>query len=260
MAEVSRPEVGKALPTAQDEAERSSGVPDWQAILKLQRWDQDLEEVRNQPDDSAFSHIKHPLQRAFLEALAILGHQRKACNAAGITWWSPYRRSWKEDPEFQEAFEQAKLMGAESLTYEARRRAVEGVRKYKFSKTGVALLHPDECDCEHSRRVHGPDGGECTHEGCACQSFQGRPYFEHEYSDNLLMFLTKGILPEYKDSFTVRGTFANVDLNKLMDQLPDHAIAQLAAGESPVVVFAMLAKQMQRLALPPAKESDGNDG
>lgn len=150
-------------------------------------------------------------------------------------------------------------MAADVLVNEATRRAVEGVKSFKFDKEGIPLRHPEECECGHHLRSH-PKlqvGGDslalkdsepvrppvdslangCIE--CDCSQFLGAPYFEHSYGDTLLIFLTKGALPErYRDRMEVRGLLANLDLNLLPNALVDriangeHVEAVLAAGAS----------------------------
>ena len=107
--------------------------------------------------------------------------------------------------------ERARIMAGDILEAEAHRRAVEGVE-------------------EPVGWYRGKPGGTVR-----------------RYSDNLLMFLLKGVLPErYKDRMEVAGAFANIDLTRL----PDDLIARLAAGEHPLSV---LASAGERLLLPAGK-------
>ncbi len=110
-------------------------------------------------------------KRAFLAAFAETGRVDKAAEAVGIHRGTHYK--WlRDDPDYPERFRQAEQEAARTLEDEAVRRATEGLRRYKFDKQGNPLINPET----------------------------GEPYYEHEYSDTLLIFLLKGILPEkYKE-------------------------------------------------------------
>ncbi len=196
--------------------------------------------------DSPFAHIGEPKKRAFLAAYAQTGHKGDSAVAAGISPSLTRTRGWIQDEEYQEALEEARIMAGDVLEDAARRRAVDGLRTYKFDKDGIPLRHPDECDCGHPRTIHpslevvAEHGGSdptrpCTGEGCDCSNFRGRPYWEDKYSDVLLIFLTKGVLPSrYREIREVRGVLAKLDLN----QLPNHLIQRIADGEHPEAVLA----------------------
>lgn len=97
---------------------------------------------------------------------------------------------------------------------------------------------------------------------CGCAGFIGRPYYEDKYSDVLLIFLTKGVLPDrYREIREVRGVLAKLDLN----QLPNVMVARIAAGEHPEAVlawgaseFGMSPGELVRGALAPGKELEGD--
>ena len=110
-----------------------------------------------QPDEWSGQGL-NPKQRAFLEAYSSCGSLRLAAKAAHVARCNHYR--WlKCDPKYAEAFEVARESAGQALEDEARRRAVEGVREPVYYEGDV---------CGHRQR----------------------------YSDNLLMFLLKGINPE----------------------------------------------------------------
>jgi transposase len=102
-------------------------------------------------------------QAAFCAAFAECGSIQRAADAVGVHRSVHYL--WlKEHPEYAEAFGEARVQAADLLVEEARRRAVEGVQRYRFnSKTGAPLIHP----------------------------VTGEPYTELEYSDSLLSLLLK---------------------------------------------------------------------
>ncbi len=56
-----------------------------------------------------------------------------------------------------------------------------------------------------------------------------------EYSDNLTIFLLKGLRPEkYRDRVELRGALANIDIS----YLPDHLLQRVADGEHIMSVLA----------------------
>ena len=148
--------------------------------------------------DSPFPRIVDSKQRTFLAAFRETGNVRLACEVAKVGRSSHYR--WLEmHPAYREAFDLAKLQAAEILEQEAYRRAVEGTEEPIGWYRGVA-----------SGTVR-------------------------RYSDVLLMFLLKGLLPErYRERVDLRASLAHIDLK----QLPDELLARIAAGEHPFSVLA----------------------
>ena len=121
------------------------------------------------------NEIEHIKKRAYLTAYARLGVVRQSCVAAEIAH-STYYEWVKNDPVFVDAVEDAREVHIESLEIEANRRAVEGIRRYKFHH-GQPIIHPET----------------------------GKPYYEHAYSDNLLMFRLKALKPAtYRDGYEVK--------------------------------------------------------
>lgn len=126
-----------------------------------------------------FSHIDTGVskKRQFLEALAINGNVTKSCEIIGWTRVMPY---WwrKRDPEFAQAFDMARAISNQMLVDEAMRRAREGVERIRFDKRGDPLKDPRT----------------------------GDHYVEHQYSDTLLIFLLKTLMPEqFGDRLTHQG-------------------------------------------------------
>jgi hypothetical protein len=117
-------------------------------------------------DQSEFPEIAHLKKRAFLSAFAVTGTVAGAAKASAVS-----RRShsgWmKDDPKYAAAFLAAQGIAADALEQEARRRATDGLKRFKFHK-GSPIIDPET----------------------------KKPYFEHEYSDTLLIFLLKGNRPE----------------------------------------------------------------
>lgn len=123
-------------------------------------------------------------QAAFLAAYVASATIRHACEASGISGALHYY--WLEkDPTYAERFKAAQLQSCLALEEEARRRAYEGVRKYKFTAKGEAILHPET----------------------------GEPYYEHAYSDALLLKLLEANNPEKfgrKVETTVNGNIQHI--------------------------------------------------
>jgi hypothetical protein len=83
-------------------------------------------------------------QRALLAAFSEVGTIVRAAESSGIARANHY--TWINDPVYRRAFERAKREVADSLEAEARRRAVEGVRKpifYKGEICGWETLYSD---------------------------------------------------------------------------------------------------------------------
>ena len=201
---------------------------------------------------SAFGHIDHPHKRGFLRRYAETGKKRQSARDAGIHPDTLYSSAWRNDEEFQEAVEVARLMAGDLLEEEMLRRAIDGVARYQFnSRTGEPLRHPDICDCGHRRDRHVEEHA-CV--DCSCSDFEAAPYVEHEYSDRLLERLAMAHLPERYA--TSRLDVSSVAMSIDMSQLPDTAVERIAQGEHPHVVLASIIAQggedaeAVRLALP----------
>lgn len=141
-------------------------------------------------------------KKAFLAAFRETGNVRLACLAAEVGRSTIYR--WLEEPEYREAFDLAKEDAADILEAEAKRRAVEGVEEpvgwYKGEAGGVV----------------------------------------RKYSDSLMIFLLKGLRPDvYRERIQVQGFLANLDLNKLSNEVID----RIAEGENPAAVIASAAER-----------------
>ena len=124
-------------------------------------------------------------QQAFLAAFSAIGIMTKAAKAAKVSPCQPYE--WlKEDglhgDEFRRLYAEAEKHAGEALEAEARRRAVDGLKRFKFHN-GTPIIDPET----------------------------EQPYFEYEYSDTLLIFLMKGVMP---DKYRERQS---VDLNSKVE-------------------------------------------
>lgn len=193
-------------------------------------------------------------QRAYLAALIETGGNKgRAAAAVGVNPTTPWR--WKtgyqspHDPDkyydpkpaYLTALGIAEQLAGDVLEDEARRRAVEGVTRYKVYQ-GEPVPHPDMCECDHHRTRHararrGQETRPCA--DCTCQDFHGVPLVEHDYSDKLLLALLAAENPE-KWSRKVQSTVVLRNIN--WDALPDAVVARLAAGEHPMSVFASAAE------------------
>lgn len=170
--------------------------------------------------EALFPEIANPRQRAFLAAYQETGNVRLACKVARVGRSSHYR--WlEEDSPYGEAFDLTKEDAAELLEAEAHRRAVEGVEK--------------------------PTGW-----------YKGQPGgYVREYSDILLIFLLKGLLPaKYKDRVEVRGGLATIDYAKLTDE----QLARISAGEHPLAVLGAALPQTGATPLLAAGAQRREDG
>lgn len=110
----------------------------------------------------AANTFRHQKKRAFLAAFAECGNVSEAAESAHIHRTTHYE--WlQSDPAYVQAFASAVEQAADALEKEARRRAVEGVRREKSHYYKGKLVGVD---------------------------------VETEYSDTLLIFLLKGCRPE----------------------------------------------------------------
>lgn len=210
-----------------------------------------------------FESIDNPKQRAFLVNFARLGSRRLAATASGICYGRWRANDWRLDPDFQEAYRLAQDIAAEQIEDEFHDRAMNGQRKYKFSKDGAPISHPDVCECGHDRSDHvrGPNGsyGPCIAPESSCDAFTPRPYYELDKSDYLLSRLAQANLPGkfgQKQRIQISGILGNLDYSKL----PDDIITRLASGENPISVLGELLGISEVEALPPGGGSLGEGG
>ena len=125
---------------------------------------------KNYEPDDLFDGVEQAKKRAYLMAFSEMGSVCRSAKAAGITRVTAWNWEQVEGPEgdaYRKALAVARRLASEALETEARRRAVEGLRRLRFDK-GVPIIDPET----------------------------GEPYIEHEYSDLLLIFLMKGAMPE----------------------------------------------------------------
>ena len=161
--------------------------------------------------ETDFPEISQPNARAFLTAYATMGVVTRAAKAAGVTARSHYNwlnEEGERGDRYRAAFEEAKRQACDVLEQEARRRACDGVERMRFYK-GDPIM------------VAGPDG-------------KLVPYTEHEYSDTLMIFMLKGVLPEkYRERRSVEtsGPGGGPIAFKAED-LTDDQLAAIAGGQN----------------------------
>lgn len=126
----------------------------------------------------------------YLDALANCGVKTRACTIAGVSY-TVVQKWLAEDAEFAEAYGVAMEQAADSLESEARRRAVEGVERTKYTKDGTA-------------------------------------YIETSYSDTLLIFLLNGAKPD-KYAYRTKQELTGAGGKPLADMGETTAAARLAA-------------------------------
>jgi hypothetical protein len=129
-----------------------------------------------------FDYIRQPKKRAFLVAFSKCGTVGKAARAAKIDRTN--HPLWMhKDAKYAAAFAVATEEAADVLEEEARRRAVDGMLRFKFDK-GEPIKDPRT----------------------------GDPYYEIEYDTTLLIFLLKGMKPEkYRERLSVHQLVAQMD-------------------------------------------------
>jgi len=147
--------------------------------------------------------IAHAKKAAFIAAFQECGTVRGASRASDVSTRSHYR--WlADDPEYATAIDEAGRFAAAHLVDVARERAIEGVRKYKFDRSGQPIIDPRT----------------------------GEQYYDLTYSDTCLIFLLKGLMPErFGDRQTITHDAADWR-QQLADQGvdPDQALAQVKAS------------------------------
>lgn len=94
------------------------------------------------------------LQARFLSAMGGCGTIKQAAKIADVDE-SNHRKNWVKDPEYREAFEEAKNRGVEDLEDEARRRAKKGsdVLLIFLLKAARPHIYREKIDHAHSGTV-----------------------------------------------------------------------------------------------------------
>lgn len=146
--------------------------------------------------------IRQAKKRAYLKALEQAGTITIAADAVGINRTTP--QAWRAtDPDFVIAEQTALNSFADRLEKEAVRRAVEGVRKKKFTAKGEPVFDPET----------------------------GDQYVEREFSDTLLIFMLKGARPDkYKDRLDVRVSKEEAEIDARFTKLVETLTARAKEG------------------------------
>lgn len=174
-----------------------------------------LEKIRKNDTSQIYKHLTSAKQRALLAAFMTCGTITTAARESKISM-SNHTTWLSQDDAYVEAYEHAKRFLNEELEREARRRAMQGVRQYKFHNGTPVLIQCSQDDPE-SMPVDTIINGEE-------KRVYMKHYYEHKYSDSLLMFMMKGKDPEqWGDKTKIESTNVNtnveVDLNTVMDQI-----------------------------------------
>ncbi len=154
-------------------------------------------------------------QKAFLGALRTCGNVFRAAKMVGIHEDMPYH--WRRnDEQFMAAMEKAREEGEEALGYqlldEARRRGLEGIEEPHFYQGRMV---------GHIRR----------------------------YSDNLLMFKIKGLMPQFRDNFPA------IDIHS---SGPASIKIVLSSGEAGVPPATDGESQPEPIDITPGKPEEGS--
>ena len=186
----------------------------------FQRWMSDkpalrksIEEGHSQSFDLSISHLTMK-QQAFLKMYAELGTVKATARAVGVDAKSHYH--WlQRDAHYGKCFALSECEAADILMQEARRRAIEGCRKYKFAQNGRPLMIP--CEADHPEAVQLQNARK--------EVYYARHYYEHQYSDSIMCLLLRGKFPELRDKPSVEVTQNNqplvVDLNAALEAVED---------------------------------------
>lgn len=128
-------------------------------------------------------------REAFLAAYELTCRVGPAAKIAGVERQQHYR--WLEDPEYAKRFEEARRVVGDRVKDEMYRRAMVGLRRYKFTRSGAPLYFPG------------------TQE----------PYYEVVLSDDILKMLGKAHFPdEFRE---VRENRNADDLNLTEEELAE---------------------------------------
>ncbi len=168
-------------------------------------------------------------KRAALSAYAQTGNLRLALEAARIGRRTHY--DWlRDDPEYAAAFERAREEAADRLEEEAVRRAIEGVRRKRFTSRGDPVIDPET----------------------------KKQYEELIYSDTLLIFLLKGLRPEkFRESVTVVQT-TGVQVHQVAGDVAAMAGTVLPPAEA--VQAALRAAALKQIGQEPRGNGNGHNG
>ena len=169
----------------------------------------------------------------FLCAYAQVGNVMRAAQLSGVAYGCHYL--WmKKDEKYPEAFELAQQRADDVLVAEARRRAVEGIRRYKFHQ-GLPVMV--ECDPDHpeATEVERPNG----------KVAYVRHFYELQYSDNMLGRLLESRMPEFRQ----KGDNVNVNVSAQGDQtiVLSQLLEQMEDAEQDAIDADYIVKEAERL-------------
>jgi hypothetical protein len=156
---------------------------------------------------------------AFLVAVADTGKFGMACEKAGVAMSTAWEA--RKDPAFLAAYNEALGIATERLKDEAHRRAVEGLKRLKFTAKGAPIIDPAT----------------------------GEQYYEHEYSDFLLGKMLAARAPEYREKLDVSGTIAHVHLT--LDEMQQ----RLHAASESLPVAIDVSSEVQQSQIPTSSDS-----
>jgi hypothetical protein len=159
------------------------------------------------PDQDPQDQAPARRKRAFLAAFRISGNVSTAADAAEVHRSSHYE--WMQtDPDYAVAFDHAQGEAADRLEQEARRRAIEGVRRPVLHQGAqVKIIDPE--------------------------TNQETLLWEHAYSDTLLIFLLKGARPEkFRDNVKLEQQVSGGLAVKVDEEIPDWLRRRTNASQS----------------------------
>lgn len=165
--------------------------------------------------DHPFEGVTHPDKVAFLCAYAQTFRKDVACKIAGISRFTPYTPSWRDDEAFQSGMELAEEIAADMADDLYKHRALHG------------LIEPVGW-------YKGEPGG-----------YVRRP------DTDALHKLLKATKSGYAEKIQFQGILAKLDMTKL----PDEVIERLAAGEHPAAVFSQLSPALLQGAVADKQEA-----
>ena len=132
-------------------------------------------------------------QKAFLLAYSLCGNRTQAARAVECDRTLHY--VWLKNPEYAKAFEQAQEEFCENIEAEIRRRGMDGIDEPVIYQGKLSYLPMVDVKT-----------GEVLRDEAGRLRPSDQPLTVRKYSDNLLMFLAKAVMPEkYRDSVHIEG-------------------------------------------------------
>lgn len=199
---------------------------------------------RNKSTKNQWLHLK-PKQRAFLTTYTRVGNISQAAIAVGVSRrmhnkWLNEDGDLNDPGSYASCFRDAKETAIDFLEGEAIRRARDGVTRMKFHQ-GQPIMVPCLPSDPEAMEVEDGKGNKCFL----------KPYVEHHYSDNLLMFLLKSNRRDvYGDDPQVAITNNTISLNDLV---------QLTHSQEPKVIDAEFVNAEAQRLIESHREEDSED-